>query len=118
VPDPWWSNVEAAVVPSLEQLDLTVIGPSGAEVAVKAYARDLQYDRAGGVGTAVGTFTASESGEYQVFSGASRTADVVAVGADIGNGVINALGRAGLICGLALVAGLALAGTTLFVARS
>lgn len=109
--------VEAAVVPSLAQLDLTVTDTSGSNVRVRPYPNDLRYDRAGGLGTAVATFEAAMPGEYQIVSAAPRTMDTLAVGADIGERTIGALGRAGVICGLAILAGIALAAATKLIGR-
>lgn len=98
--------VEATVVPSLAELDLTVTDASGSVIPVTPYPRDLRYDRAGGVGRAVGAFDAAAPGPYQIVSAAPRTTDVIAVGADIGDEVIEVLGRAAAIGGLALAAAL------------
>ena len=76
-----------------------------------------KYDRNGGLGTAVGSFTASETGPYQVTSGAARAAGILAVGPDIGGNLADAIGRAGLICGLALAAGDGIAAASSALAR-
>jgi hypothetical protein len=99
-------------VPSLPSLELTVISPSGEPVAVTPYVANFQYDRDRGLGTAVGTFMAPEPGSYQVSSGAAQTPAVLAVGPDIGRFLVDALGRAGLICGLGLAGALAIVAAT------
>jgi hypothetical protein len=109
---------ETSTVPSLASLGLTVVGPTGEPVAVRPYVADLRYDREGGLGTAVATFTASAAGIYQVSSEATHTSAVLAVGPDIGGYLVDALGRAGLICGLALAGALAVVVATSATARS
>jgi hypothetical protein len=89
-----------------------VISPSGESLAVTPYGANLQYDRDGGLGTAVGTFMAPEPGSYQVSSGAVHTPAILAVGPDIGGFLVDAMARAGLICGLALAGALAIAAAT------
>ena len=108
---------EAASVPSLNELRLGVSAPSGAPVAVTPYVGDLRYDRNGSLGTAVGIFAASEIGSYQITSGAARQAGILAVGRDIGGKLADAIGRAGVIIGLAFAAGIAFAAVSSVVAR-
>jgi hypothetical protein len=101
----------------LENLGLSVIAPSGAAVAVRPYAATLQYDHEGGLGTAVGTFIAPEPGDYEIASAGVRTGVVIAVGPDLGTWVIDGLRQAGLLCTLALVAGLSLAAASAVMSR-
>ena len=101
----------------VQNLGLSVIAPSGAAVAVRPYAATLQYDYEGSLGTAVGTFIAPEPGGYEIASTAVRTGVVIAVGPDLGTWVIDALRQAGLLCTLALVAGLSLAAASAVMSR-
>jgi hypothetical protein len=116
-PGPMVVYAEGPGVPSLSGLRLIVISPSGAHVVVDPYIGDLRYDRNGGLGTAVGIFKASETGPYQITSGAPRTGGILAVGPDIGGRLADAFVRAGLIVGLTLAAGIALAAASSVAAR-
>ena len=100
-----------------QNLGLSVIAPSGAAVTVHPYAATLQYDHEGGLGTAVGSFVAPEPGDYEIASTAVRTGVVIAVGPDIGSQTVDALIRAGLLCTLALLAGLSLAAASAVMSR-
>ncbi|HEX5590964.1 MAG TPA: hypothetical protein VFX65_11795 [Candidatus Limnocylindrales bacterium] len=101
--------VEASRAVLLAELALTVTDASGREVVVDAYGADLRYDRAGGLGTAVGSFDAEAPGRFQLDSAAPLGTIAIAVGPDIGTELQAAIGRAGLVAGIGLLAGLALA---------
>jgi hypothetical protein len=103
---------EGPGAPTLSMLDVSVTGPHGGRVTVRAYSGDVEYDAPGsGVGRAVGTFVTSESGSYTLETDASlRTNAVLAVGSSIvsGSGGKVAAGVVGAIAGLVVAGAVAL----------
>lgn len=100
----------STAVPSVP--DVTVTGPSGAEVPVTAYRAEMRYDvpnDANRIGDAVLTFQADEPGTYQVTVTDVAQGTALAVGHDLVRGwgpqVVGsvALLLGGLLLGLILV---------------
>jgi hypothetical protein len=94
---------EGDVPPSLNQLGLRVSGPDGATLATKPYSLDLRYGIDNRVGTAVASFVAPAAGHYLVSGRAADFGGRLAVGCDLGTGMMLA-DLASLGVGLALLA--------------
>jgi hypothetical protein len=88
--------------PVIAARDLQVTGPAGDVVTVRAYERELKYDRDGGLATAVAAFTPPVDGTYTVETTADLAGAQLAVGPDIGDALGGRLGEAGLIALLGL----------------
>lgn len=95
---------EGQPVPALAALGLTLTSPAGSAVPITGYEGTLNYDRNDVLATAVGRFTASDAGLYQLASSAPPGFASLAVGQDL----------AGLVFwGLGLGAGIAAGGIIL-----
>ena len=82
---------EGKPVPSA--LGLTVFGPTGTRIATQPYADELQYDApAGGIASAVASFEVRSEGRYRVSATETPQPGArLAVGEDIGQGLVSAL---------------------------
>jgi hypothetical protein len=97
---------EGHVAPSLDELGLRVREANGAPVALKPYDLDLHYDVGSRVGTAVASFVAPAAGRYLVSASAVEPGARLAVGGDLGRGVV-LTDLAGIGVGLAALAAIA-----------
>ena len=93
---------------ALGDLALTITSPTGAAVPVEPYHGTLQYDRSDVVASAVGIFTATDAGSYQIDS-AGAGSGTLAVGVDLADVAVDGLARGVQIAAVCLVAALALA---------
>jgi hypothetical protein len=100
--------VEADESPALEELGATLHGPEGASVPLRPYDLDVRYDAYDRTGRAVATFRARTTGTYRLVV-TNGPGGYVAVGDDLGDGVIWSLLGALLIGFGGLLAGGALA---------
>jgi hypothetical protein len=102
---------------TVSPVELTVTAPSGEEVAIAPYERDLRFDYDGRVLTAMATIDASTVGTYTVeASGDTPPSAQISVGHVVDVGLIaHAVGVIGLF--LASLAGVATAGVLIAVRR-
>jgi hypothetical protein len=97
--------------PTPAELGLTVSGPDGARIPVQQYEQELQYDAPQGLGvaSAVASFQAANPGRYLVSATETPQHGArLAVGEDVGRGLISALVWPGVLA-LAVVVSSALA---------
>jgi hypothetical protein len=99
--------------PSLQDLDVRIMGPGGAHVPVDVYDADLRYDAPDQVvGRAIGTFQAATPGRYGIVVGAAPQGSRVAVGGSIASSKLGSIIGALLLVVAAGAAGLVLAVVT------
>jgi hypothetical protein len=79
---------EGHATPSLGELGLLVRGPDGAAVALKPHDLDLRYKVDSRVGTAVASFVTPVAGRYLVSARAPEPGARLAVGGDLGTGML------------------------------
>jgi len=79
---------EGHATPSLGELGLLVRGPDGAAAALKPQDLDLRYNVDSRVGTAVASFAAPVAGRYLVSAGVAEPGARLAVGGDLGRGML------------------------------
>jgi hypothetical protein len=98
--------------PTPAELGLTVSGPDGARISVQQYEQELQYDAPQGLGvaSAVASFEATSSGRYLVSATETPQRGArLAVGEDVGRGLISALLWPGVLALAVVVVSSALA---------
>jgi hypothetical protein len=101
--------------PTPRALGLTVSGPGGDRVVVQPYELELQYDAPGdrGVANAVASFQANATGMYRVSAtSAPQPGARIAVGEDLGRGLLSRLAWPGAVALSALIVASALAAWT------
>jgi MFS family permease len=110
----YYEHPAGAPAPSLEDLRVRVVSPSGRAVASETTTLTVRYDVGGGdLATAVGTFAAATPGTYTVTaSGPPHPGAALAVGPDVADPLWTPLLGAAAVLGLCFMTsvGLVLAG--------